>query len=67
MFMGGAHDSFDDAFRTARNFAARMRESIQRDRASPEWRGHAPCRIQIRFVGGTQPQRAAGQLQLDSP
>ncbi len=49
----GAHDSFDDAFRTARNFAARMRESIQRDRASPEWRGHAPCRIQIRFVGGT--------------
>ncbi len=49
----GAHDSFDGAFRTVRNFVARMRESIQRDRANPEWRGHAPRRIQIRFVGGT--------------
>jgi len=30
-----ACDSFEDAFRTVRNFIVRMRESIQRDRAKP--------------------------------
>lgn len=49
----GAYASFDDAFRTVRNFVARMRESIQRDRASPRWAGHEPRRIQVRFAAPT--------------
>ena len=49
----GAYDTFEHALRTVRNFVARMRESIQRDRASPRWRGNAPRRIQIRFIGST--------------
>ena len=49
----GAYDSFQHAFRTVRNFVARMRESIQRDRVSLRWRGHGPRRIQIRFIGST--------------
>ena len=49
----GAYGSFDDAFRTVRNFVARMRESFQRDRASPRWAGHAPRAIQVRFAGPT--------------
>lgn len=49
----GAHDSFTDAFRTMRNFVVRMRESIQRDRASSRWRGKAVRQIQIRLLAPT--------------
>ena len=45
----GVHRTFAEAFRTIRNFISRVRESIHRDRISPEWSGHAARRIQIRF------------------
>ena len=46
----GACESFAAAFRTLRNFAVRMHESIQRDRVSARCRGAWPQSIQIRFA-----------------
>jgi hypothetical protein len=46
----GACESFAAAFRTLRNFAVRMHESIQRDRVSPRCRGPGLRAIQIRFL-----------------
>ena len=46
----GACESFVAAFRTLRNFAVRMHESIQRDRVSLRCRGAWPQGIQIRFA-----------------
>ena len=44
-----AYHTFKDAFRTLRNFAIRLHESIQRDVVSPRCRGPGPRSIQIRF------------------
>mgnify|MGYP006298461025 FL=1 len=46
---GGLWDRFTDAFKTLRNFAIRLHESIQRDRIGPRSRGCGPRSIQIRF------------------
>jgi hypothetical protein len=45
----GAWDTFTAAFRTLRNFAIRLHESIQRDRIGPRCRGCGPRSIQVRF------------------
>jgi hypothetical protein len=45
----GVCDTFATAFRTLRNFAIRLHESIQRDRLGPTCRGPGPRSIQIRF------------------
>ncbi len=45
----GAYGSFHRTFRTLRGFIVRLRESVQRDRVSPQFRDGVPSRIQIRF------------------
>ena len=44
---GGRHRTFRDAYPTLRNFVARLRESIQRDR--PNCRGAPPLSSRVSF------------------